>query len=159
MTFPTGTVIPTTNVDSPDDDPSLARVDIYDLITAFNQLVASVNAANGVAVLNGSGKVSASYLPNSLTMSGNLQLQPTTGIVSLQNVLRLANLYTADIGTTTGTTSPSAGDVVYLVDGDAGRPCLGVYNGTAWKIVRLMTTIGNVGAAITARATLTGTAT
>ena len=88
MTFPTGTVIPTTNVASPDSDPSQARVDIYNLIVAFNQLVASINAADGVAVLNGSGKISSSQLPGSLTMAGDLSLQPGTGIVNLNNVLK-----------------------------------------------------------------------
>ena len=60
----------------------------------------------------------------------------------------------ADLGTFTGTTSPSAGDLCYLTDGDAGRPCIAVYNGTAWKVVRLATTVGAVGAALASVSTV-----
>jgi hypothetical protein len=159
MTFPTGTVIPTTNVASPSSDPSLARVNLYDLIVAFNQLIDSYNAAQGVLVLDGSAKVSSTYLPSSYSITGSLSLQPSTGITSLNAILRLPQIVSADLGSANGTTSPSAGDVCYLTDGDAGRPCLGVYNGSAWKVLRLMTTVGSVGAAVTARFTLTAAAT
>jgi hypothetical protein len=158
MTFPTGTVIDTTNVASVNSDPSLARADIYDLIVAFNALVASVNAASGVAVLNGSGKLAASLLPTTQNVTGTLVLQPSTGLVNIRNVLRLYQIATSDLGSATGTTAPSAGDLIYLTDGDAGQPCIGVYDGTKWRVVRLMTQVGSVGAAVTARFTLTATA-
>jgi len=89
MTFPTGTVISTANVDSPDDDPSLARGDIYNLIVAVNQLIASVNAANGVLALDGGGKVSTSFIPGTISVTGDQTLSPTNGIISLRNVLRM----------------------------------------------------------------------
>jgi hypothetical protein len=158
MTFPTGTVISTANVASSTSNPSLARADIYDLITAVNSIIASYNEAQGVLVLSGTGKVSSEYLPANIVVTGNLQLQPTTGVVNIQNVLRLAQINTVSLGSLSGTASPTAGDMVYLLDGDRGNPCLGVYNGTAWKIVRLATTVGSAGAAITARVTLTATA-
>lgn len=149
MTFPTGTTIPTINLDSPDDDPSQARVDLLALVEAFNQLVASENAASGVLVLNGSGKINATFLPSTFTTtSGQIQLQPANGIVNIRNVARLFNLATADLGTAVGTTSPSPGDLVFLTDGDAGSPCLSVYDGTGWKVVRLMTAVGDVGVAL-----------
>jgi hypothetical protein len=158
MTFPSGTSIATTNVDSIDDDPSLARVDIYNLIVAFNSLIASENLANGVAVLNGSGKLAASLLPATMNITGNIQLQPSTGIVNIRNVLRLYQIATTDLGITLGTAAPAAGDMCFLTDGDAGTPCLSVYDGTKWRIVRLMTEVGDVGATITATSTLTATA-
>lgn len=154
MSFPTGTIISTANLDSPDDDPSLARADLYDLAVAFNQLVASGNAANGVLILNASGKVAATYLPTNLAVTGNIALQPTTGITSINAVLRLTQIVTADLGTATGTTSPNAGDLCYLTDGDAGSPCLSVYDGSVWRVVRLMTQVGDVGAALTSEVTL-----
>ena len=154
MTFPVGTIISTANVDSVDDNPSLARADIYDLIVAFNALVASVNAANGVLTLNGSAKVAASYLPAIQNITGTVQLQPTTGIVNIRNVLRLQQVVTADLGTALGTASPTAGDLVYLTDGDAGQPCLGAYDGTAWRIVRFMTAVGDVGGDLASSAVL-----
>lgn len=158
MTFPIGTVISTANLDSPDDNPNLARADLYNAVIALNQLIASANAASGALVLDGSAKIASTYLPTNYVTTGSLSLSPSTGIVNLNRVLRLTQTVTADLGTVTGTASPSAGDVIYLTDGDAGQPCLGVYNGTAWKIVRFMTTVGDVGAALTSTATLTATA-
>jgi hypothetical protein len=158
MTFPTGTQIPTTHLDSADDDPSLARADLYNLVVAVNQLIASQNLASGVAVLDGTAKIPVANLPSSFSQSGTLSLQPGAGIVSLNRVLRLAQTYTADLGSAVGTTSPSAGDVCYLVDGDAGNPCLGVYNGSQWRVVRLATQVGSVGATLTATSSLTATA-
>lgn len=158
MTFPTGTTIPTTNLASGSSDPSLARADLYDLVVAVNAIIAGYNAAQGVLVLNSSGTVSTAYLPPTIAVTGNIALQPSTGIVSVQSALRLSQIVTADLGTQTGTTSPSAGDLVYLTDGDAGRPCLSVYDGSKWRIVRLATEVGDVGASITATATLTAEA-
>ena len=79
-------------------------------------------------------------------------MTPSTGVVTLNRVLRLTQTVTADLGTATGTSSPVAGDLIYLTGGDAGQPCLGVYDGSAWKVVRLMTRVGDVGAALTATA-------
>ena len=155
MTFPTGTQIPTTNVASASSDPSQARADIYNLIVAVNSIISSYNAAQGVLVLNASSQVPSANLPNSLAVTGNLQLQPSSGIVKIDTVLRLAQVNADDLGAMTGTTSPLAGDVVYLTNGDVGRPCLGVYNGTAWRIVRFGTQVGSAGATLTTTATLT----
>lgn len=155
MTFPTGTVISTTNVSTADSNPSLARTDIYDLIVAFNQLVASVNTASGVAALNGDGTLSTQYLPTTYATSGDLQLRPSSKIVNVRDVLRLAQRLTADNSLLT---SSVAGDIIYLTDGDAGQPCLSVYDGTNWRVVRLMTQVGDVGASLTATSTLSATA-
>lgn len=158
MTFPTGTVISTANLDSPDDDPSLARADLYAAVVALNQLIASVNAASGVLSLDGSAKIPAIHLPGTYAVTGGVTLQPSNGIVTLQRVLRLQAIVTADLGTATGTASPSAGDLIFLTDGDAGSPCLACYDGTKWCVVRLMTQAGSVGATLTATATLTAEA-
>jgi hypothetical protein len=159
MTFPTGTTISTANLDSPDDDPSLARVDLFNLAVAVNDIIASANSAQGVLILNSSGKIAGTLLPATFTTaSGSLGLQPNNGVVSVQRVLRLQQTVTADLGSATGTTAPSAGDLCYLTDGDAGQPCLGVYNGTAWKIVRFMTTVGDVGGQFSSDFALSATA-
>jgi hypothetical protein len=155
MTFPTGTVISTTNVSTADSNPSLARTDIYDLIVAFNQLVASVNTASGVAALNGDGTLSSQYLPTTYATSGDLQLRPSSKIVNIRDVLRMAQRLTADNSLLTGSV---AGDIIYLTDGDRGLPCLAVYDGTNWRIVRLATIVGSAGAALTATSTLSATA-
>lgn len=159
MTFPTGTTISTANLDSPDDDPSLARVDLYNLAVAVNDIIASANAAQGVLILDAGGKIAGSLLPATFTTTaGNLAFQPNSGVVSIQKVLRLSQIVTADLGTVQGTATPSAGDICYLTDGDAGQPCLAVYNGSAWKVVRLSMTVGDVGGTLSTTASLTATA-
>jgi hypothetical protein len=159
MTFPLSTTIPTSNLNSPDSDPSLARVDLLQAVQLLNQIIASANGNNGVLVLNGLGKISAARLPGSLAVTGDISLQPSTGVININRVLRLQNTFTTDLGTAaTGTTSPSAGDLVFLVDGDAGQPCIGCYDGSQWRVIRLMTQVGDVGAALSATATLTAEA-
>lgn len=156
MTFPIGTTIPTANLDSPDDDPSLARVDLYNLVVAVNNIIASANASQGVLVLNSSGKILPSLLPATFTTTvGSIGIQPANGVVSINRVLRLQQTYTADLGAVNGTQSPTAGDVIYLVDGDAGRPCIGCYDGAKWRVVRLATQVGDVGAGLSSTSTLT----
>ena len=158
MTFPSGTTISTLNLDSPDDDPSLARADIYNAVVALNSLIASENTASGVVVLDSTTKIPGSLLPTTQTPTSTLTLQPSTGIISIRNVLRLYPIVTADLGTYLGTSSPSAGDLVYLTDGDAGQPCVGVYDGSVFRVIRLMTQVGSVGAAITAAFTFSAAA-
>ena len=158
MTFPSGTTISTLNLDSPDDDPSLARADIYNAVVALNSLIASENTASGVVVLDSNTKIPGSLLPTTQTPTSTLTLQPSTGIISIRNVLRLYPIVTADLGTYLGTSSPSAGDLVYLTDGDAGQPCVGVYDGSVFRVIRLMTQVGSVGAAITAAFTFSAAA-
>lgn len=158
MAFPIGTTISTANLDSPDDNPNLARADLYNAVVALNQLIASANAASGAVVLDGGGKIPNTLLPTSYVTSGSLGLNPSTGIVTLNRVLRLTQTVTADLGTVNGTASPSAGDLIYLTDGDAGEPCLGCYDGTKWRIVRFMSQVGDVGAQLTSTITLTAEA-
>lgn len=159
MAFPSGTQIITTNIDTANGDPSQARVDLYNLILAFNQLVASENTASGVCVLNASGKIAAAFLPaNYTTASGQLQLAPANGIVNINRVLRLTQTNADDLGSVLGTTSPSAGDLAYLTNGDAGQPCLACYDGSNWRIVRFAAQVGSAGAALTVTSTFTATA-
>lgn len=159
MTFPTGTTISTNNLDSPNDNPSLARADLYDLVVAVNQLIASANGNSGVLVLNSSAQVPGANLPSNYTIDGTLTLNPSSAITNMSNVLRLQQLAVADLGVTTGTTAPTAGDVVYLTDGDAGAPCLGIYNGSNWRVVRFAMEVGDTGSTMTATTTLVATAT
>jgi hypothetical protein len=149
MTFPLGTQIPVENVNSADGNPSLARADIFALILAVNQLINSANSANGLVITDGGNRINPARLPGNMTIAGNIQLTPSSGIVNVRNVLRLKQIFTDDLGIEVGTESPSAGDIIYLVDGDAGKPCLGCFDGLAWRTVRFGTTVGTVGSAMT----------
>jgi hypothetical protein len=140
MTFPT-TPINTSNLDESTDDPSLARADLLDAVEKLNTIIDEAGQANGVCVLSGTGRIPATALPVQISLTSGVQvINPTSGIVNIQDVLRMQQMTTADIE---ALVDPQAGDIAFASDGDAGSPCLSVYNGTDW--VRI-----SVGAAISA---------
>jgi hypothetical protein len=155
MTFPIGAVIPTANLDSADDDPNAARIDLLALVNAFNALVASANQSLGIPLLTAGGQIENSQIPTNWNVTGSLTFQPSSKIVNIRDVIRMTQRFVADMALLTDATM---GDIIFLVDGDAGQPCLSVYDGTAWKVVRLMTTVGSVAASITTTSSLTAEA-
>ena len=80
------------------------------------------------------------------------------GVTTIRNALKLYPTYADDLGTALGTTAPTAGDLIYLVDGDAGQPCLGCYDGSAWRVVRFGTQAGTAGAGLSAEFTISAEA-
>lgn len=158
MTFPTGQQINTSHLDSDSDDPSLARVDLLALAQAVNQIIAGANAASGVMVLDSSALVPVTNINGYMQVTGDISLRPSSGVINVRNVLRLNQLSVADLGSAVGTTSPVAGDVCYLLDGDAGQACIGAYDGAAWRVLRFQTSVGGAAAALTSTFTLSATA-
>ena len=120
-------------------------------MVAVNSIIASINAAQGVLVLDGTGFVPTANMPATLSPTGTQTISPGNKIVNIRDVLRLQQRYTVDNALLT---SATAGDMIYLVDGDAGNPCLSLYDGTKWRIVRLMTEVGDVGASLSGAFTL-----
>jgi hypothetical protein len=135
MAFPTGTEIPTDNLDSATADPSLARSDLFDAVTAVNDIIASANEASGVLVLTGTGKIPSGIMPDSITLPDGVQIiNPASGFVNIRNVLRLQQQTKSQVDAITEMIS---GDVVFVTNGNAGAPCLAVYNGTSWLRIAL----------------------
>ena len=130
MPFPTGTTISTANLDSGTDDPSLARADIYAAVVALNNLIASADTASGLALLDGSAKYKATKFPTTIAVTGTQILAPTTGIVNIQDVIRLTALTSTAIS---ALATPLLGDIAIASDADSGAPAIAFYNGTAWK--------------------------
>jgi hypothetical protein len=93
--------------------------------------MAENNTAGGVSVLDGSGLLPMANMPSTIT-TANLALNPTDGVVSIQNVLRLNQLPTAIILNFTGNVS---GDMVMCsnVGNIANNPGLAVFNGNVWR--------------------------
>lgn len=136
MAFPT-TQITTTNLDSDTDNPALARVDLLDAVTKLNTIIDEANSADGVVVLSSSGKILSNQVPNTVTATGTQILNPTSGVVQIENIIRLTPQTTTALEALT----PTEGDVAYCSDGDSSNPCLAVYNGTDWLRVSLGTAI------------------
>ena len=134
MTFPTGQVIPTTNLDSSSDSPASARADILQAVQTINTLVADAGGADGVLVLDGSGLIPSGVFPTYQTPTGTLTLAPTDGVVKINNVLRLQTLNKTQVLALTAAT----GDMAYCTDAVGGSTAgLCVYDGTHWKIIDL----------------------
>lgn len=134
MAFPTGTVIDTTNLSTGTGDPSLARVDLYNMAVAVNTLIDGADAASGVALLTGAGQYDGSKFPTTITST--TVLAPSTGVVNIQDVLRLTALTNTDISTLTGS---QLGDIAISQDSDGGDPALCVFDGTDWRYLSLST--------------------
>ena len=129
MAFPTGTSISVTNVSSAANDPSLAREDIYNLIVAVNNIIASADTASGVALLNASNKYDGDKMP--VTITGPETIAPTTGVVEIQDVLRLTPIHATDFA---GLTS-QVGDIAISDDANAGNAAICFYTGTDWRFM------------------------
>lgn len=121
----------TTNLDNDADSPYLARAEIYAAVVAVNDITDSRGVADGIASLDGTGRVPAAQLPALQTTTTTFQ--PTAGRVTFKN---LVTLYPQTVSALEGITGVE-GDVAYCSNGDAGTPCLAVYNGTDWLVVSL----------------------
>ena len=131
MTFPTASVN-TTNLDSATDDPSAARADLLDAVEKLNLVITEAGTATGVALLDGSGYIPVATIPPTIsTASSTITFQPGSGVVQINNVLRLNQLPTATILTFTGNVS---GDMVMCsnVGNIANNPGVAFYNGNIW---------------------------
>lgn len=136
MTFPTGTSINTTNLDSATDDPSLARADLYAAVIALNNIIASADTASGVALLDASGLYASARMPATISASGTQIISPSSGIVNIQDVLRLTALTSSQIS---GLSSPQLGDIVISTNAASGNAAVCFYDGSDWRYMALST--------------------
>lgn len=128
-----------TNLDNDADDPSLARADLEAALTELENVINGRNTANGVAGLDASQKIPAALLPNTIAsdISQNLILAADTGRTAIQDIINLNPKTVSELGAVSSVT----GDVAYCSNGDAGSPCIAVYNGTNWLRIALGTAI------------------
>jgi hypothetical protein len=143
MSFPASTTqIPTTNLDSGADNPSLARVDLLQAVQLLNDIISSQNAASGAVVLNGSGQLPSTALPQSISYSGAgfQYISPASGVVEIQSILRLAPLIKAQV-LALSTATLSIGSVAYCSGVSTGTDALVVWNGSDWRQIALGTVL------------------
>lgn len=135
--------VTTTHLDSAADDPSQARVELYNALVELQAVINGRGSANGVASLDANTLVPNTQLPNQLISStgNNLVLTPATGRVGIQDIVNLTAQTVAEIN---AIASPIEGDVAYCSNGDAGSACLAVYDGSNWKVVSFGATISAV---------------
>jgi hypothetical protein len=136
MAFPTSQ-INTDNLDSDSDNPAAARADLFDAVTKLNTIISEANAANGVALLNASGNMDSNKLPQTIAFaSGNQIIAPSSGIVNIQDIIRLTAQPKSDI-LAINTATLTVGDIALASDVNSGAVGICLYNGTGW--VRIAT--------------------
>lgn len=143
MAWANSSNIDTTNLDSGTDSPAAARADLK---AALDELVLVINGraqANGVAPLNASSKIAATYLPDEINSSvtNPLTLDPATGKVKIEEILNLLPQTAAQLN---ARTDQATGDIAYCSDGgddSAGVGCIAVWDGNDWRAVQLGTVL------------------
>jgi hypothetical protein len=131
MTFPT-VPVNTENLDSDLDNPSLARVDLLDAVQKLNIIINGAGTASNVALLNSSGRIDPNQIPNTISSTGTQIISPSTGVVNIQDILRLTALPVAEVITLTGNI---AGDMVLCsnVGNVVANPGLAFYTDLGWR--------------------------
>lgn len=125
-----GTVgnVTTTHLNSATDDPSQARVELYNALVELQAVINGRNSASGVAGLDASSKISATQLPNTLVSASgqDLTLDPDTSRVRIENIINLEPRTVAQLEALVS----EVGDVAYCSNGNAGAACIAVAAGT-----------------------------
>lgn len=132
--------IVTTNLDAGTDSPAAARPDLKAALDELTLVIDGRATADGVAPLNASTKIDATYLPDEFNSSAltALTLDPSTGKVKIEEII---NLQPQTLAQLNARTDSAEGDVAYCSNGDAGSKTLAVYDGSNWKVVALGATI------------------
>ena len=139
MAWATAGNVITTNLDAGTDTPAAARPNLK---AALDELIIVINGraqASGVAPLNSSTKIDATYLPDELnsSTSTDLTLDPATGKVKIEEILNLSPQTVAQLN---ARTDKANGDVAFCSDGgedSAGVGCVAVFDGTDWRAIQL----------------------
>lgn len=151
MGWGNNTNITTTHLDSSSDDPSLARAEILAAVNELQAVIAGRNTANGVAPTDGDNRVPNTNLPDNIVSSSgnNLLLQPDTGVVYVNYLLKIQDKSTSNLSSLT----PTPYQLAMVSDGTPDRQCLAVYVGDndgntgdpIFYRIPLQNRIGNVG--------------
>ena len=126
----------TTYLDAGGDSPALARPQLKNAVDELTAVIDGLGTAGGPAKLDAS---STKVIANSgIQSTGDVIITPiTNGSVNIQNILNLNPQTVVELNAVTA----APGDVAYCSDGNGSDPCIAVYNGSAWKIVALGSTI------------------
>lgn len=134
MTWGNSANIDTTNLDSGTDSPASARADLKAALDELTSVIDGRGAASGVAPLNASSKIAATYLPDEINSASgnNLTLDPDTSIVKIENIIHLQPQTTAQLNAQSGL---SEGMLAFCSDaGDSAGVGIPVYyTGGQWK--------------------------
>lgn len=133
MTFPVGSTLSTPNLSSNTGNPASSRSELYAMAVLLNQIIASVDLAGGVPILDGAGYLKSTQMPTTLAPTATLSLSPSTGFVKINNILRLQIMPRA---TLLATADVVTGDIALYADDLTGANAgIAVFDGTDWRIL------------------------
>ena len=107
-------------------------MDLLDAVEKLNTIIDEGGTAGGVAILDGSAYIPAAQInPQLSTTSGDITFAPNSGVVNIQNILRISQFPTATILAFTGNVS---GDMAMCsnVGNVANNPGVAFYTGNVW---------------------------
>lgn len=133
MAWPTNDAnISTTNLDAGTDSPAAARADLKTALDELANVINGRNEASGVAGLDASSKISATQLPDEINSSAstNLTLAPTTGMVVIEDVIKLTPQTRSDLY---ARSDLADGVIAMASDGDSTVDTPVYYAGGVWR--------------------------
>tara|TARA_R100001460_G_scaffold45472_3_gene82665 strand:- start:7091 stop:7522 length:432 start_codon:yes stop_codon:yes gene_type:complete len=121
-----------TNLDSANDSPAEARIEIHNALLELQNVINGRAAVNGVASLDSNTKIPAAQLPDEINSSSstNLTIDPATGILVVEDIVKL-NPITRSAAY--AVSSLVDGMIAMLSDGDSTITKPAYYSGGVWR--------------------------
>jgi hypothetical protein len=124
--------VTTTHLDSALDSPAEARVELYNALIELQNVINGRGAVNGVASLDANTKIPSAQMPDEInsTTSTDLTLDPATGIVAVEDIVKLNPITRSAAYAVTGLAD---GMMAMLSDGDSTVTKPAYYAGGVWR--------------------------
>tara|TARA_R100000995_G_scaffold28545_2_gene12520 strand:- start:1307 stop:1738 length:432 start_codon:yes stop_codon:yes gene_type:complete len=124
--------VTTTHLDSADDSPAQARVELLNALLELQNVINGRGAVNGVASLDANTKVPSAQMPDEINSSGStdLTLDPATGIVAVEDIIKL-NPITRTAAY--AVSNLADGMMAMMSDGDSTVTKPAYYSGGVWR--------------------------
>jgi len=132
MAWGTAGNVSTTNLDSALDSPAEARLDLYNALIELTAVINGRGTADGVASLDSGVKIPVAQLPDEINSSAStdLTLDPSTGIVQIEDIVALNPITRANAYAVTGLAD---GMIAMMSDGDSTVTKPAYYAGGVWR--------------------------
>lgn len=124
--------VTTTHLDSAQDSPAQARVELYNALIELQAVINGRGTANGVASLDSNSRIPSAQMPNEINSASatNLVLDPSTSIVKIENIAHLQPISRSDAYAQTGLAD---GMIAMMSDGDSTTTKPAYYSGGVWR--------------------------
>ena len=124
--------VTTINLDSADDSPAEARVELYNALLELQNVINGRGAVNGVASLDASTKIPSAQIPDEINSSGStdLTLDPATGIVAVEDIVKLNPISRS---AAYAVSNLADGMIAMMSDGDSTITKPAYYSGAVWR--------------------------